>query len=148
MHASASRYLHGDRSAWSDGNASSLLTYGIRKDGFVALTPSTSDAVGLLVLRPVQWGGGELLLNANCSGADVGSIRVELRDADSSTPLPGYTVEDSAVFASDSLAWQAVWGSNNRTMASLSGRALRVAVELRGSATRLYALRGRWNGVG
>ena len=148
MHASASRHLHGDRSAWSDGKESSLLTYGIRKDGFVALTPSTSDTVGLLVLRPVQWGGAELLLNANCSGADVGSIRVELRDAESSKPLPGYTVEESAVFASDSLAWQAVWGSSNRTMASLSGRALRVAVELRGSATRLYALRGRWTGVG
>ena len=60
MHASASRHLHGDRSAWSDGKESSLLTYGIRKDGFVALTPSTSDVVRLGVAADCTGRGGFL----------------------------------------------------------------------------------------
>ena len=91
----------------------------------------------------MRWGGGELSINANCTGApESASIRVELRGADGAKALQGYGFGDSAVFASDSLGWQVAWGP--RTMGGLGGKVLTVAVELRGRAARLYAVRGRW----
>ena len=142
MHASGSKRLHGDKSAYLVGNQSSLLTYGLRKDGFVALSPS-GGAPGVLVMRPMRWGGGELSLNANCTGTpESASIRVELRGADGGKALQGYGFADSTVFASDSLGWRVAWGP--RTMGGLGGKVLTVAVELRGRAARLYAVRGRW----
>ena len=139
IHASASTFLHGDKRAYASGNESSLLTFSLRKDGFVFLTPS--GASGVLLTQPLSWSGGELSLNANCTGT-ASSLRVELREADDSQALAGYRFADSATFASDGLGWQPRWGT--KSMDALSGKTLRVAVHLQGGA-RLYALRGSWN---
>ena len=77
-----------------------------------------------------------LLLNFATSAA--GSLRCEIQDADTGTPIPGFTLADSDELFGDSLDRPMTWNSSSE-LKSLVGKAIRLRFELRDAD--LYALR-------
>ena len=55
------------------------------------------------------------------------------------TPLEGYSFVDCEPFSGDDAAWTPRW-KNGKTLADLSGKAVRLEVQL--NSARLYAIRG------
>lgn len=116
-------HIHDDREIWIYYNAlrfrgprdlyqeisdpyfddeSALVLAKLRLDGFVSLDAAE---VGVLVTKPCQANGGQLLVNVT---ADQGALRAELLDA-TGQPLPGYTVADAVPLHGDQVAGQVRW---------------------------------------
>ncbi len=129
LYASACTHEHGELPEGSG----SILTYRLRRDGFVYLT-STSGP-GVVGTRALAWNAGEAELNVQCSG---GFVRVQVTDS-SGEVLPGYGFDNCLPFSGDSRSWIPSW-KGNRLMSSLPARTLRLEVEL--ANARLYAIRG------
>lgn len=142
VHASASTHEHGYVST-APGTWSSLLTYELRRDGFVFVTPagagagagSASSTSASLVTRPLGWRGGELSVNADCAmpGAE---LRLSVRDVEGAQ-LAGY---DAVLRGCNETAAAVAWASG-ATMAALAGRNVSLAATLVGQV-KLFALRG------
>lgn len=62
----------------------------LRVDGFASMR--ADSAPGALLTRPLSVDGGRLCVNADAS---EGELRVELRDAGTGRPIPGYSLGDS-----------------------------------------------------
>ena len=109
LFASASSVEHG-RMSLDSGNASgSVLTYSLRRDGWVSLT--NGGGVGRLGTRVLEWGGrGNLSLNVNARG---GEARVQVSTPDDNLPLPGMSFADCRVFTGDSTSWIPQWGGKS-----------------------------------
>ncbi len=72
---------------------------------------------------------GRTRLLLNCSTSALGSIRVELRDADNQ-PLPGYTFADCDEIYDDSLSCPVSW-RGNAELSQFAGKPIRLAFELK-----------------
>lgn len=116
--------MHYDEGAWRD-DIHRIRRYTIRLDGFVSL--NAKYAGGELVTKPIIFLGSELSLNYATSGA--GSLKVEIQKADG-TPIPGFTLEDSAELFGDSVAQPAVW-KNGADVSKLAAQPVRLRFQLK-----------------
>jgi hypothetical protein len=131
IYASAGTHEH----AFIPPGSGSILTYKLRRDGFVYL--ESANGLGVMGTVALLWKGGELEVNAQ---APHGQVRVRVTDT-LGAPLAGYDFEDCDPLKTDNVAWKPTW-KNGRTLDSLGTRTLRIEVEL--TSARLYALRGRF----
>lgn len=145
VHASAATVLHG--AATVGTGRSSIVTYELRRDGFVYVT--ADDKIqgrgAIFSTVPVQWRGGELLVNADASHSANDSVRVAVLDETTGVAVPGYEAVNSLAFVGKNETAQVwSWGGGRHTMSSLVGKAIRLEVALAGGA-RLYSLRGKFD---
>ena len=112
-----------------------IRRYALRTDGFVSV--HAGHAGGEVTTRPLVFAGRELELNYSTSA--VGSIRVEVQDADG-RPHPGLTLEDSPEIYGDEIEGTARW-NGSASLASLSGKPVRLRFALK--EADLYAFRFR-----
>jgi len=140
FYASACSWEHG----LTPEGAGSILTYRLRKDGFVYL--ESRAGAGRVATKPMYWRGGELSLNilgqgdpaATVSGYLMNGVRVQITTS-RGEPIPGYAFSDCRPFAGDNVAWTPTW-KRGRKLNTLRGRDIQVVVEL--CNCRLYAIRG------
>jgi hypothetical protein len=108
-----------------------------RRDGFVSLTnasrPGTGEP-GELTTKPVVFHGETLKVNAVVHSR--GSLTVEVLDAATGSPIPGYAESDALPVTGDQYAATVRW-KGGRTLASLSGRQVQFRFHLTG--TDLYS---------
>ncbi len=102
---------------------SSHLERGVlRVDGFVSVNAPFEG--GELVTRPLVFTGDILVLNYATSG--VGSIRVEVQDADGN-PITNYTLREARQMYGDEVAGQVYWSSTTvGRVQRLEGRPVRL----------------------
>ena len=136
IHASASTHQHGEVPAAPE-TWSSILTYRLRRDGFVFASAGANNEA-TFTTTAIVWGKSSLLINANCSGG--GSVRVGVLDSKSHKSIEGFDISQSVAMTTDSVAESAKW-SSGRSIQELSGHQLQLQVEL-GGAARLYSFRG------
>jgi len=153
-------WIYASASTWEHGpvpkGAGCLLTYRLRKDGFVYL--EGRSGLGEFATKPVYWHSGELSLNVQSAGCNAPlrpansygvapngylfhGARVQLNDY-RGNPLEGYTFNDCRPFGGDNLAWKPTW-KTGRKLAALKGQVVQIAVQL--NNTRLYAMRGNFH---
>jgi hypothetical protein len=103
-----------------------LLRLVQRLDGFVAVVPTRSDRTpGVMVTRPFTFTGDRLELNLDASG---GSARMALLNEDG-TPIEGFDLGDCQPLRENGTGLAVTWRSDRR-LADLSGRPVRLKVEL------------------
>ncbi len=115
--------VHFERVAW-------------RKDGFVSASAGYNG--GELTTRPLAFEGRELELNYSTSA--VGSIRVELQDADGRA-IPGFGLADHPEMFGDEVAGVTRWNGGG-DVSALSGRAVRLRFEIRDADVYSFRFRG------
>ncbi len=103
----------------------------LRRDGFAAMVATGTP--GQLTTRPLLCSGSHLFVNLD---APAGELRVELLDAASNTPLPGFTADDCLPLRGDATAAPVVW-RHHPSLAPWRGRPLRLRFTLTNGA--LYA---------
>ena len=130
VHASASTHQHG---LVGPANWSSLLTYALRKDGFVYAAAS-GDSV-TFETKPLKWHGGELTVNADCDAGTGVTIAV----MEGGKVLDGFAAANAQKIQGDHVAATATW--TGHSMQSLAGKTLQLQVTLGGGA-KLFSLRG------
>jgi len=116
--------LYSSEGAWT-GNSSAMRRYTLRLDGFVSVNAGWQG--GELVTRPFLFEGDRLALNFATSAA--GSIKVEFQDSDG-TPMPGFTLEDSAEVFGDAIDRTVVW-TDGTDVSSLAGKTVRLRFALK-----------------
>ncbi len=84
----------------------------------------------------IPW--GETMLLLNCSTAARGSIRVELRDAKTNLPIPGYSLADCDLIYDDAIERVVSWRGKSE-LKQLAGRPIKILFELKDAD--LYAYR-------
>ena len=140
FYASACTLEHGNV---PKGDTGSIIAYSLRRDGFVYLESTGGN--GTIGTRLLYWRGGEAQLNVQGQG---GEVRVQVTDpgrrvgpgpSPRVTPLEGYSFVNCEPFSGDDAAWTPRW-KNGKTLADLSGKAVRLEVQL--NSARLYAIRG------
>lgn len=141
FHSAASQTLHGQ----SAPNMSATQVWGLRVDGFVAMTTPTADTASTAAALTVGlvWTGGDMLVNADCTAGGGASVRVSVLDPATGLPVQGFAPADAVPLqgpSGDELRWVPTWTSG-RTLAELAGDALAFRIDLTGGA-RVYALRG------
>jgi hypothetical protein len=108
-----------------------------RRDGFVSLTnasiPGTGDP-GVVTTKPVAFTGTDLHVNAVVRHG--GSLRVEVLDAATGTPIPGYTAAQSTAMSGDQLDAKVGW-SGGKTLADFAGQQVQLRFYL--TNTDLYS---------
>ncbi|QDU45694.1 hypothetical protein Mal52_41890 [Symmachiella dynata] len=115
--------MHFDEGAWRN-KSRRIRRYTIRLDGFVSL--NAPYAGGQMTTKPLTFTGSQLILNYATSAA--GSLKVELQNADG-TPIPGFTLDESAELFGDSTVQVASW-KNGADVSSLAGKPVRLHLEL------------------
>ena len=148
VHASAATGLHG--AATVGTGRSSIVTYELRRDGFVYVAADEGSFSGgaRLGTVPVTWRGGDLLVNVDASHSAGDGVVVAVLDAATGKALPGFEAANSLAFVGRNETAQ-VWswgGGRRRAMGALAGKAVRFEVSLAGGA-RLYSLRGEFDMV-
>jgi len=84
----------------------------LRRDGFVSLDPVAS-AGGHLLTKPFEWAHGSLCVNADVRSG--GEVVVEVVDAGSLNPVPGWSAGDCQPLRGDRLAGEIRWrGSGSK----------------------------------
>ncbi|MEC8930239.1 MAG: hypothetical protein VYB08_02410, partial [Candidatus Latescibacterota bacterium] len=78
----------------------------LRRDGFVSLDPVDSSG-GDLLSKAFNWTGGSLLVNADVKAG--GQVAVEVVEASSLNPLPGWSTDDCQPLCEDDLACEVKW---------------------------------------
>lgn len=112
-----------------------LVRYTLRTDGFVSVIAPFSG--GEFVTRPLAFTGSRLFLNFSTGAA--GSLRVEIQDS-KGTPIPGFTLAESAEWIGDDTERTAPWKSD-RSLESLNGQTVRLRFVLKDAD--LYSLQFR-----
>ena len=112
-----------------------IRRYALRTDGFVSVNAGYSG--GEFTTHPLVFDGSELEINYSTSA--VGSVRVELQDAEG-RPQPGLTLDDSAEIFGDEIEGTARW-NGNASLAALAWKPVRLRFALRDAD--LYAFRFR-----
>ena len=117
-----------------------------RLDGFLSLdAPLLKDGEegwggAELLTKPLVFAGKALQLNVDTGAA--GSVLVEMQDAASGAPLPGFSLNASVPLVSNSVravvSWQTEGGGETTDVGSLEGRTVRVRLVTLG--TKLYSL--------
>ena len=112
-----------------------IRRYALRTDGFVSVQAGFGG--GQFVTRPLVFKGRELELNYSTSA--VGSVRVEIQDAEG-RPLPGYGLEDCPDIFGDEIEGVAKW-TGGPDLSSLAGRPVRLRFAVKDAD--IYAFRFR-----
>lgn len=81
---------------------------------------------------------GKTMLMLNCSTSARGSVRVELQDAATGRPIPGYSLDDCDVIYDDAIERIVSW-HGRAELSKLAGRPIRIRYELKDAD--LYAYR-------
>ena len=141
FHSAASQTLHGQ----SAPNTSATQVWGLRVDGFVALTTPSADAASTAsaVTVGLVWVGGDLLVNADCTAGGAASVRISVLDPATGEPVQGFAPSDAVPLlgpSGDELRWVPTW-SSGRTLDELAGVAVAFRIDLTAGG-RVYALRG------
>ena len=110
-----------------------IRRYTLRPDGFVSVQGPYQG--GELITWPLKFSGSELRLNYSTSA--VGSIRIELQDANRQ-PVPGFALDDCVELYGDKLDGPIRW-KGDADLSSLPGRTIRMRIVL--SDADLYAFR-------
>lgn len=114
----------------------------LRTDGFVSLRAGYPG--GEWISKPVVFRGSQLFLNYSTSAN--GSIRIEIQDAASGQPIPGFVLEDSPVIFGDRISGAVDWGhqkgmTDRSPLRALQGRAVRLRFVMK--EADLYSLQFR-----
>jgi len=100
----------------------------LRLDGFVCVTGQ-----GAVTTRPIKFKGARLTMNASgvdkYSGPDYGTVRVEVLDARSGQPVPGFGKEDSIPFGGDKIKHLVTW-KGKADLKSLRDRSIQLRFHL------------------
>ena len=96
--------------------------YVLRTDGFVSVNAGFEE--GEFLTRPLVFSGRELEINYSTSAA--GMMRVEIQDAESGDPFPGFSLEDSRKVWGDEIARIVKWGKGDGDVSSLAGKPIRL----------------------
>lgn len=107
------------------GAGGTLRRYTLRLDGFVSVEAPMKG--GELLTKPLTFSGSSLTLNFATSA--VGSVRVEIQDAEG-TPLKGFALADCPEHFGDSVSRTVTW-KDGSDVSSLSGRPVRLRFELK-----------------
>ena len=110
-----------------------LRRFVLRTDGFVSVL--APHAGGELTTRPLIFSGERLVLNVSTSA--VGSVRVEIQNADGK-PIDGYRLEESREFYGDEIATTAQW-KDGSDVGKLAGKPVRLRIQMRDAD--LYSFR-------
>ncbi len=105
----------------------------LRTDGFASIQASHDG--GQFVTRPIRFSGGTLRLNYSTSA--VGSIRVEILDAEA-RPIPGVALDDCPEVFGDRVDGDVQWNSGTN-LKEIAGRPVKLRFVLRDAD--LYAFR-------
>ncbi len=105
----------------------------LRLDGFVSV--NAPYAGGEFTTKPLVFDGRRLVINYSTSA--VGSVRVELQDADGK-PEPGFTLADSIEIWGDEIERTVAWKSGH-DVGRLAGRPVRVRFVMKDAD--LYSMR-------
>ena len=101
-----------------------IRRYSLRTDGFVSVNAGYSG--GELTTRPFVFEGRELELNYSTSA--VGSVRVEVQDADGAA-IPGLTLADCTEMFADTIDGKVMWEGGG-DVSSLAGKPVRLRFAL------------------
>ena len=112
-----------------------IRRYTLRTDGFVSVQAGFGG--GEFTTHPMQFEGSELELNYSTSA--VGSVRVEIQDADGHA-LPGYSLEDCPEKFGDEIEGVMAW-NGGASLGDLAGKPISLRVALKDAD--LYAFRFR-----
>ncbi len=116
--------MHFTEYAWLDAKHQSRR-YTIRLDGFVSLNAPLSG--GELLTKPLLFSGKKLSINYSTSA--LGSLRVELQDADRK-PITGYGIDDCLEHYGDSVQQTIAW-KNGTDLSALAGKPVRLKFVLK-----------------
>ncbi len=116
--------MHFTEYAWIDEEHQSCR-YTIRLDGFVSLNAPLSG--GELLTKPLLFSGKKLSINYSTSA--MGTVRVELQDADGK-PISGYTIDDCLEHYGDSVQQTIAW-KNGTDLSTLAGKPVRLKFVLK-----------------
>lgn len=106
----------------------------VRSQGFASMHAGARG--GEFTTPPLVFAGTRLRLNYATSAA--GSVRIEIQDAATGRPLPGFALAEMPELFGDELAAVATW-KKGPDLAALRGRPVRLRVQLKDAD--LYALR-------
>ena len=162
LYASASSVEHG-RMSLDNGSASgSILTYSLRKDGWMSLyngggvvstmmtrLPPVLHLTqryclqGTIDTRVLEWGGGNLSLNVNAQG---GEVHVQVGDATNDVPLPGFSFADCVLFSGDSTSYIPQWQADGIQASGISAlpSGTRIKVQIQLLNAELFSLSGNF----
>ena len=112
-----------------------IRRYSLRTDGFVSMNAGFDG--GEFTTHPMLFEGSELELNYSTSA--VGSVRVEIQDADGNA-LPGFGLEDCPEKFGDEIEGVMTW-KGGASLGDLAGKPVRLRVALKDAD--LYAFRFR-----
>ena len=101
-----------------------MRRYTMRPDGFVSVNAGYSG--GEFTTKPLTFEGNELELNYSTSA--VGSVKVEVQDAEG-TPMPGFTLDDCPEMFADLIEGNVDWKSGG-DVSSLAGKPVRLRFAL------------------
>ena len=110
------------------------LLYELRLDGFSSLRTWGRD--GMLRTKTVKPTGSEITLNVRTM--DHSAVRVQMLDAMTAQPIPGYTFEEAVPISGDELFAPARW-KERQNIGELIGRLVRFEVKMRDA--QIYAMR-------
>ncbi len=99
--------------------------YVLRTDGFVSVHAGFEE--GEFLTRPLVFSGRELEINHSTSAA--GMIRVEIQEAETGRPHPGFSLEDCRRIWGDEIARIVKWGEGDdgsADVSELAGRPVRL----------------------
>ena len=102
-----------------------ISRYVLRTDGFVSMNGGYGG--GTLTTKPLVFDGGELEINYSTSA--VGSVRVEVQDAEGRA-VPGFGLDDCPEIFGDEIDGRVDWGEG-ADLGSLAGRPVRLKFELK-----------------
>jgi hypothetical protein len=109
-----------------------------RRDGFVSLSngalPGLGDP-GTVTTKPLLPNG--TTLNVNADLGKEGELRVEVLDAETGKPIPGYTVADAKKVKGDQLSDRVTW-RGNRTLPALADKPVKLKFYLTGGDLYSY----------
>lgn len=151
IHASASTEEHGT----VEPGISYLLTYRLRFDGFAYLSPANCSRATVTTVY-VSWLSGELKVNAVSGGGADDKVLVQVvRKAPSNPnqfePIEGFTFGEARAIVGNQTETTATWTSG-KTLDGLAQEGhgkttIAFQVQIVGSKSRLYSLRGDWTTV-
>lgn len=125
------------RPSWHIGLAT------IRVNGWTYYTPEPDAYHGSLTTIPIAAPEGarkSLTVNVENLSGKTGALAVEVLDATTDRPLPGFTAADCIPPASDGLAARVAWKGGNHLP---HGKPIRLRYALSGQGVRLYSFRFR-----
>lgn len=124
---------------WEKYGTGSIVTYELRKDGFICLEPS--GGVGRLCTRCVYYDGGDFTINVE---APEGFATCAFYDDNVTDffrkPIDGFSHEDCVPFTGDSTSWTPQF--KEHSVEELKDKVFMIEIKLTNG--RLYAIRGNF----